>query len=71
MPVIDAVLISHDHYDHLDYPTIKKIVNKVKRFYVPLGVGVHLKAWGIETNKIVEMDWWEHCLPNSNISRIS
>ena len=59
MPPIDVVLISHDHYDHLDYPTIKKIANKVKRFYVPLGVGVHLKAWGIETNKIVELDWWE------------
>lgn len=59
MPPIDAVLISHDHYDHLDYPTIKKIANKVKRFYVPLGVGVHLKAWGIEANKIVELDWWE------------
>lgn len=59
LPTIDAVLISHDHYDHLDYPTMKKIAHKVKRFYVPLGVGAHLNAWGIDTARIVEMDWWE------------
>ena len=59
MPTIDAVIISHDHYDHLDYPSIKKLAGKVKRFYVPLGVGVHLRAWGIEANRIMEMDWWQ------------
>lgn len=59
MPTIDAVLISHDHYDHLDYPSIKSLASKVKIFYVPLGVGIHLKTWGIEANRIVELDWWE------------
>jgi len=59
MPAIDAVLISHDHYDHLDYTSILKMAGKVKRFYVPLGVGVHLNAWGIQADRIVELDWWE------------
>ncbi len=59
IPAIDAVLISHDHYDHLDYPSIKKLATKVKKFYVPLGVGVHLQAWGIAKNRIIELDWWQ------------
>ena len=54
---IDAVLISHDHYDHLDYPTIKKLRSKVKMFYVPLGVGSHLLNWGIKKENIIEMNW--------------
>lgn len=58
LPPIDAVLISHDHYDHLDYSTIKKISHKTKRFFVPLGVAAHLKKWGISENKITELDWW-------------
>ena len=56
---IDAVLFSHDHYDHLDYETILKIKDKTKHFYVPLGVGAHLEAWGVPTNKITELDWWQ------------
>ncbi|MGB5820995.1 MAG: MBL fold metallo-hydrolase [Saonia sp.] len=59
IPEIDAVLISHDHYDHLDYGTIKKLKNKVQLFYTPLGVGVHLQKWGIEKERIVELDWWQ------------
>ncbi len=59
LPQINAVLISHDHYDHLDYGSIQKLKNKVKLFYVPLGVGVHLEAWGVEKEKIIELDWWE------------
>ena len=47
LPKIDAILISHDHYDHLDYGTNKKLKTKVEQFYVPLGVGVHLQAWGV------------------------
>ncbi len=59
LPHIDAVIISHDHYDHLDCDSIKKLDPKVERFYVPLGVGVHLKAWGVKADKITEMDWWD------------
>lgn len=58
LPEIDFVLISHDHYDHLDYESIKQLKDKVKEFYMPLGVGVHFKRWGIEDNRIHELDWW-------------
>ncbi|UOO80932.1 MBL fold metallo-hydrolase [Uruburuella testudinis] len=59
LPPLDAVLISHDHYDHLDYRAIKEIAPKTKRFYVPLGVKAHLQRWGIADNKIIELDWHE------------
>lgn len=59
IPNLDAVLISHDHYDHLDYLSITKLKDKVKMFYVPLGIAAHLKSWGVEESKIVELDWWE------------
>ncbi len=57
LPAIDAVLISHDHYDHLDYQTILKIKEKTKHFYVPLGVGAHLLRWGVPATKITEVTW--------------
>lgn len=56
---IDVVLISHDHYDHLDYPTISKIKDNVKLFIVPLGIGSHLKSWGVSEKSIIELDWWQ------------
>ena len=56
---IDAVIISHDHYDHLDYPTIKKIKGEVGHFYTALAVGEHLKKWGVPAEKITELDWWQ------------
>lgn len=56
---IDAVIISHDHYDHLDYPSIDQLKDKVGRFFVPLGVGNHLRRWNIGEEKISEMDWWQ------------
>ncbi len=59
LPQIDAVLISHDHYDHLDYGSIQKLKDKAGKFYTPLGVGVHLEEWGIEKERIVELDWWQ------------
>jgi L-ascorbate metabolism protein UlaG (beta-lactamase superfamily) len=59
LPHIDAVLISHDHYDHLDYPTIKKLRGKVTKFFVPLGLAAHLLKWGVKPEQIQEMDWWE------------
>lgn len=56
MPFIDAVLISHDHYDHLDYGSIQKLADKTGHFYVALGVGAHLERWGIPAEKITELD---------------
>ena len=56
---IDAVIISHDHYDHLDYPSIRDLKDKVDHFFVPLGVANHLKRWKIADENISEMDWWQ------------
>ncbi|MGC5327570.1 MBL fold metallo-hydrolase [Brevibacillus sp. SYSU BS000544] len=58
LPLIDAVIYSHDHYDHLDFSTIKKLKDKVSQFIVPLGVGAHLERWGIDQEKISEHGWW-------------
>ena len=59
LPPIDAVIFSHDHYDHLDYPSVLQLKDKVGRFYVPLGLGSHLKKWGVTPDKITELDWWQ------------
>jgi L-ascorbate metabolism protein UlaG (beta-lactamase superfamily) len=59
LPPIDAVLISHDHYDHLDYPTIKQLRGRVTKFFVPLGLAAHLIKWGVKPEQITEMDWWD------------
>lgn len=59
LPEIDAIVLSHDHYDHLDYGSIMELESKTKRFYVPIGVGKHLKSWGIDQSKIFELTWWE------------
>jgi len=59
LPKIDYILISHDHYDHLDMKTIEFFKDKKSRFITPLGVGSHLKSWGISGERITEKDWWE------------
>lgn len=59
MPAIDYLIITHDHYDHLDYDTIKKLKGKIEKVYCSLGVGAHLEHWGIAEEKITEMDWWQ------------
>jgi L-ascorbate metabolism protein UlaG (beta-lactamase superfamily) len=59
LPDIDVVLITHDHYDHLEKSTLVAIHEKVKHFIVPLGIGALLEDWGINPSKITELDWWE------------
>ncbi|MDH0864454.1 MBL fold metallo-hydrolase [Mitsuaria sp. GD03876] len=56
---VDAVLISHDHYDHLDQGAIAGMAGWSTRFIVPLGVGAHLERWGVPATRIVELDWWQ------------
>lgn len=56
---VDAIIISHDHYDHLDYPSIKMLKDMTDHFFVPLGVGNHLRRWEINQQRITEMDWWQ------------
>ena len=60
LPPIDAVLISHDHYDHLDHRTIRALNARPVTFIVPLGVGAHLEYWGVPSYRIIELDWWEN-----------
>jgi len=69
VPRVDAVLISHDHYDHLDYPTIRTLARySTVPMVTSLGVGAHLEAWGVEPGRITELDWWEsHRLPGSDL----
>lgn len=57
MPEIDLLIITHDHWDHLDYETVKSLQPKVKRVITGLGVGAHLEAWGYPAEKITEMYW--------------
>lgn len=59
MPVIDILILTHDHYDHLDHKTVIKLNSKVKKIVCSLGLGSHLEHWGIAKNKIIELDWWE------------
>ncbi len=59
LPELEAVIYSHDHYDHLDYTTILALKDKTKLFYVPLGVAASLKSWGIPTSQIKEFSWWD------------
>ena len=69
MPPLDLVIVSHDHYDHLDYPTIRELAKGDVPFVTSLGVGAHLEAWGVQPERIVELDWWEtHRLPDNELT---
>jgi L-ascorbate metabolism protein UlaG (beta-lactamase superfamily) len=69
LPPLDAVIISHDHYDHLDHPTILELVKLDVPFVTSLGVGAHLEAWGVPAARIIELDWWEQTtLPRGGVS---
>jgi L-ascorbate metabolism protein UlaG (beta-lactamase superfamily) len=67
MPLIDYLILTHDHYDHLDYKTIIKLKNKVGAIYCSLGVSAHLKYWGYDLNKISELDWWQSAQLDNNL----
>lgn len=69
LPPLDAVLVSHDHFDHLDYPTIAELAKRDVPFITSLGVGAHLEAWGVRPSRITELDWWEETtLPGGRLS---
>ncbi len=69
LPAIDLVVVSHDHYDHLDYPTVRELAAWDVPFVTSLGVGAHLEAWGVAAARIHELDWWQSFrLPNADLS---
>lgn len=59
LPRVDAVVVSHDHYDHLDRASIQAFNARGARFIVPLGVGAHLVDWGVPAERVTELDWWQ------------
>ena len=77
LPQIDIVILSHDHYDHLDHTSILKLKEKTNQYILPLGNRVHFERWGVDTAKIIELNWWEEakvdgltfaCLPSRHYS---
>jgi L-ascorbate metabolism protein UlaG (beta-lactamase superfamily) len=59
LPEIDLVLLTHDHYDHLHFDSIRQLAGRATYFVTSLGVGAHLEHWGVDPKKITELDWWE------------
>lgn len=78
MPEIDFLVITHDHWDHLDYETIKRLKDHIRKIVCPLGVGEHFEYWGFDKAGLIELDWYEeafpaegfaiHCLPARHFS---
>ncbi len=69
LPPVDVLLITHDHYDHLDYKTVQAIEPRVGVVICPLGVGAHFERWGYAPEKILELDWGEHAeLPGLRVN---
>jgi L-ascorbate metabolism protein UlaG (beta-lactamase superfamily) len=71
LPPLDIVLITHDHYDHLDKEAVIKLNEKTSKFITSIGVGAHLSHWGIQNNKIIELAWGEETSPLANINFIA
>lgn len=65
---IDVIIISHDHYDHLNKETIQRLSGVTKTFIVPLAVGQRLVSWGIPEEKIIELDWWENYMFDNGLT---
>jgi L-ascorbate metabolism protein UlaG (beta-lactamase superfamily) len=77
LPRLDAILVSHDHFDHLDKPSVFALARLGAPFITSLGVGAHLQAWGVPPERIHELDWWEslslgpltfHAVPSRHFS---
>ena len=77
MPEIDYLIVTHEHWDHLDYATLRDLKDKVKYVVCPLGVAEYLEYWGYDPRRIIEMDWYEtfnyqlstiNCLPTRHFS---
>ncbi len=78
MPPVDLLVITHDHWDHLDYRTLKRLCGRIGRVVCPLGVGEHLERWGFDPDRIDELDWDEtaepcdglkvYCMPSRHFS---
>lgn len=68
---IDVVVISHNHYDHLNKFSIQTLNPEVNRFLVPLGVGAQLEKWGVSRDKITELDWWEEFAYDDNLTVVA
>lgn len=59
LPPIDGLILSHDHYDHLDTATIEYLAQRVRRYFVPLGVKARLVEFGVAADRVTELDWWQ------------
>lgn len=68
IPDIDYLLITHDHYDHLDYRTVTALRSKVRKVITGLGVGGHLQRWGYDAAMVTELDWYDHVVLRNNIT---
>jgi L-ascorbate metabolism protein UlaG (beta-lactamase superfamily) len=69
MPPIDLVVLSHDHYDHLDHATVRVLAMAGVPFVTSLGVGAHLEAFGVQPHLITELDWWDtHPVPGTGLA---
>lgn len=68
LPAVDIVIVSHDHYDHLNKYSIQKLSGKTGLFVVPFRVGERLKKWGVDDSKIVELKWWAECKVNEKLT---
>ncbi len=68
MPEIDYLIITHDHWDHLDYHTVKQLNGRIGKVICPLGVGEHFEYWGFTPECIVELDWMESISPNQEFT---
>lgn len=71
MPEIDYLILTHDHYDHLDYSTIRQLKGRVKRIYCSLGISSHLVYWGMDPSIITEMDWWDETILDDGVRLIA